>query len=428
MSKELFSRITLVGMGPGDPGLVCARARQAISCAGILYGSPRMLQTAAQILGEAELAGKTLRNIYRRDAIVSEFSREPDSSAAAVLYSGSLSLSSGASSWKRDPVKRIPGISSADYFLDYLGLDRTEVCIFSAHGRQADALPAVLGNRRLLLLPGDRDSFRQLLLNLQNADPQIRLTLASSLSYPEERIKAGTLSDFLQESLPPLSLALFENDHPRMQDTGFDIPDEEFVRDIQEDGTRNPRPTPMTKQEVRDLALSLLHLSADSVLYDIGAGTGSVSVAASRILSRGTIVAVERNPDALSVLYRNLDRFGVRNTVVLAGTAPQCLAPDSADAGLPVPTHALIGGSGGNLAGIVRMLLERSPQIRVAITAVSGETIQEILQLAGQLETEGRFTVSMRDLSVTRYRKAGRVHIRTAQNPVLIAVIAPASV
>lgn len=179
------------------------------------------------------------------------------------------------------------------------------------------------------------------------------------------------------------------------------ISDQQFIRgDV-----------PMTKAEVRVISLSKLDLHEDSLLYDVGAGTGSVSVQAARLLARGSVIAMERNKTALELLEQNKARFGVDNLRIVAGEAPHCMAE------LPPPDRVFIGGSGGNLEDIVELVDNRLPLGgRIVINAVTIGTVDRAVNLlAGKNYLTDAVTVN-----VSRLKKVGGSYLWQAQNPVTI--------
>ena len=124
------------------------------------------------------------------------------------------------------------------------------------------------------------------------------------------------------------------------------LPDDAFEQ-------RRPLKGQITKREVRAVSLYSLGLRSDSVVWDIGAGTGSISVEASLIAREGTVYAVERDEESLPLLRRNLERWGSNNVQIVAGEAPDALV-DLAD-----PDAVFVGGSGGRLAEILDEAIKR---------------------------------------------------------------------
>ena len=170
----------------------------------------------------------------------------------------------------------------------------------------------------------------------------------------------------------------------------------------------------MTKSEVRMLSVAKLRLNDDSVIYDIGAGTGSVSIELAQSAYNGKVYAIEMKDAAADLIEQNKLKFRTPNGEVIRGTAPESMVD------LPAPTHAFIGGSSGNLKDIVKCLLEKNPKIRMVINAVTLETAGEIVSVIKELDLNEEEIITV---SVDRTRRVGRYHLMDAQNPVYIAVV-----
>src|SRR5581483_5499006 len=118
----------------------------------------------------------------------------------------------------------------------------------------------------------------------------------------------------------------------------------------------------ITKAEVRAVTLSKLRLAPDGVLWDVGAGSGALAVEAARLMPRGHVFAIERDPEQLACIERNCKRHGAGNVTIVAGQAPEALA------GLPAPSSVFLGGSGGRLAELLDAIdlpLDRHPTAEV---------------------------------------------------------------
>ena len=124
------------------------------------------------------------------------------------------------------------------------------------------------------------------------------------------------------------------------------LPDECFEQ-------RKPLRGQITKREVRAVSLYLLGIRSESMVWDIGAGTGSVSIEAGKIANAGCVIAVERDGESIDLLRRNVDRLAGSNVQVVYGEAPSVLAD------LPDPDSVFIGGSGGNLVSILEVATKR---------------------------------------------------------------------
>ena len=179
------------------------------------------------------------------------------------------------------------------------------------------------------------------------------------------------------------------------------IVDEQFVRDK----------VPMTKEEVRAVSLSKLRLMADSVCYDVGAGTGSVSVEMAMRAFKGKVYAIEKNPVAVALLKKNRQKFAADNLEIIEGLAPEALEA------LETPTHAFIGGSSGNMRAIMEHLLAKNPNVRMVINCIALETVSETLQCLKELPVKDAEIVQ---LLVGRAKEVGAYQMMMGENPIYI--------
>lgn len=182
------------------------------------------------------------------------------------------------------------------------------------------------------------------------------------------------------------------------------IADEEFIRGK----------VPMTKQEVRAASICKLRLREDSVVYDVGCGTGSVSVEIARLSPKIKVFAVDSNPKAVELTKKNAEKFELKNIEVLQGEAPQVLE------NLPNPTHAFIGGSGGKLEEIVKTLCKKNPEIRIVMNAVTLESISQIEKIINQKTLKDYEVVQF---FITKSQKLGNHNLLKAENPVFVCAL-----
>ena len=180
--------------------------------------------------------------------------------------------------------------------------------------------------------------------------------------------------------------------------------DDEFIRDK----------VPMSKEEVREVSICKLGLKRDSVLYDIGSGTGSVAVECALLSNDLTVYAIECKDEALKLIEANKRRFLLENIEIVKALAPEGLKD------LKKATHAFIGGSRGNLKEILETLKEINPEMRVVINAVSLETIGELSFILKEFEGAKADIVQ---LQVSRSDEVGSYHLMKAQNPVYICTV-----
>ena len=392
-------RVCIVGIGPGDRGGLTLRAHQALAEADCVIGARRMLEATAEP-GQAVHAAIAPEDI--RDFILShrEYRR------FAVVMSGDVGFFSGAK--KLLPLLQgcetelLPGISSLVYLCARLGESYEDVLPVTLHGRDNSILLPLARGRRVFVLVGGENGMGKLCRTLTQAGlGHTRVSAGENLSYPDEKITTGTAETLCDTHFDSLCAALLHCPGTPAPVT-FGMPDEAFVR---------AEAVPMTKSEVRAVCLSKLGLGEDAVAWDVGAGTGSVTVEMALAAQRGRIYAIERKDAAVALLKENCARFHTDNVTVVAGTAPECCRD------LPAPTHAFLGGTSGNMKEIIALLLEKNPAVRIVATAVTLESVAELTACLALFPDRKPEVVT---LSVARGRPLGAYHLMTAQNPIWI--------
>ncbi|WP_297208792.1 precorrin-6y C5,15-methyltransferase (decarboxylating) subunit CbiE [uncultured Flavonifractor sp.] len=388
-------KVYLIGVGMGTPGTITLDGLEAIRTCPVLVGAPRLLEPWAE-------SHQCVPLIAGSD-IAEYIGKRREEGPVGVLLSGDTGFYSGArrlwSLLEEHQVITIPGVSSLSCFCARLCLDWQDVKIVSAHGRSHNAVGEIQRNARTFALTGGSTKAQDICRELTRRGlGAVQVWVGERLGYDGERIAAGTAAELAEESFADLSVLLAENPNPvtrPFQSPG--LPDGSFLRgDV-----------PMTKEEVRTLALSKLRLAEDHVVWDVGAGTGSVSVECALACPAGQVFAVERKAEALALLEENKARFRACNLAVVRGEAPAALEE------LPAPHRVFIGGTSGKLSEILRVIFEKNPAARVVCTAVTLETVAEAARLFAGLEG-----AEMVQVSVTRTRPAGRYHLMDAQNPV----------
>jgi precorrin-6Y C5,15-methyltransferase (decarboxylating) len=166
----------------------------------------------------------------------------------------------------------------------------------------------------------------------------------------------------------------------------------------------------MTKAEVRAACLSKLALRPADLCYDVGCGTGSVTVEMALSAYRGRVYAIDQNEAALALTKENCAAFQIGNVETVCGPAPEAFSA------LPAPDAAFVGGSSGNLGGIVTALKDKNSQVRIVITAVALESALAAIRAMQEAGIEPELV----QLSVARAKAVGDLHLMNAQNPIFI--------
>ena len=392
--------VNVIGIGMGGDGLTLT-AKQRIDSSDLVIGAKRMVEAVAY--------EKDILEEYRSGEIIDYLRRNPKYRNISVLMSGDIGFYSGAKKLldklDRDEfdVHTEPGISSAVYLCSKIGTSWQDVYMTSAHGREANLVGLSRIHPKVFTLLSEEESVHEMAKLFIDYDMHVTITVGQDFGYDAESIFTGTPEEVLAHGFGKLCVALICNDSP-VTSNAISIPDEEFTRGD----------APMTKSEVRALSVAKLKLSDDSVIYDIGAGTGSVSIEMALVAVNGKVYAIEKEDPAADLIEVNKVKFKTPNVQVIRGLAPEAMMD------LPMPTHAFIGGSSGNLKDIVGCLLGKNPDIRIAINSVTIETLEETTQVIKEF---GLVEEEITCINVSKARKLGKYHLMTAQNPVYIAVV-----
>lgn len=397
-------QLYLVGIGMGNEKNRTVEAEQICQSVHLLIGARRMLQSV-------KTEGKAVFESYKPDEIAAYLAEHPQYETAAVLLSGDIGFYSGAKKLY-DAIERtegleqmeiypVSGISSVVYFCGKLGVSWEDVHLLSLHGRKQNLIDAVKYHEKVFVLCGEKDGISKICCKLKEYGlGDVKVAVGTDLSYEQERIVQGTAESLMKEDFAPLSVLLICNPDVEKR-IGHGLDDDLFLRGK----------VPMTKSEVRSISLSKLRLHKDAVIWDVGAGTGSVSIEAARLAKDGVVYAIEKKDEAIDLLEQNKRKFGTDNLEIIKGLAPEALE------GLPAPTHAFIGGSSGNLKEILEVLLEQNPGVRVVINAIALETVAEAMQC---LKTMAFTDVDIAQVSVAKGKKLGSYEMMMGQNPVYI--------
>ncbi len=182
------------------------------------------------------------------------------------------------------------------------------------------------------------------------------------------------------------------------------IPDEEFER---------TEDVPITKEEVRAVQISKARLSKGNTVYDIGCGSGSISVEAGlQIESSGKVFAVDFDPKAIELTKKNLEKFNVSNVTVILGNAKEEISK------LPEADSIFIGGTGGDTKEIVELSQNKLKSGgRIVIGTILIETLYSVLQILDKLQFE---SVDITQITIAKSRKTSTGTMMLARNPVTI--------
>ena len=418
-------KIILSGIGMGNTDGITREAYHAFEEAEVIFGAERMLEN---------LPGKGIKvPYYRADDIISYLIEHPQYTKVAAAFSGDSGFYSGAQSMKKaleeanekgilkSETTILPGISSVSALAARLGVSWNDAVLASIHGRRTNVVNLVRKNTKVFLLLSGKNDFEMLVNKFREAGiNHVKISAGYRLSYPEEKLFTFYLDEFETKlfDLPEgVYTCLIENEDCEEQILTPGIDDEIFSR----------TKVPMTKNEVRVLSISRLELTKNAVVYDVGSGTGSVSIECARLSPDIFVFAIEQKEEAANLTKENAVRLGLSDQIVVINKK----APEGFEE-LPTPTHVFIGGSSGALSDILSAIQKKlivkentkgktdkaSKGVRVVINAVSLETIAQITKL---IQTYPVKHVQLTQIQASRAHKLGSYNLMQAQNPVLIA-------
>ena len=391
-------KLALIGCGCGRESRT-AEADRAIREAELLIGPARLLREVPEAADriEANTPDEMLKAAFCSG-------REK----AAILLSGDSGFYSGARlliqklpKTMEDDVELIPGISSMQAFAARLREPWQGWRLCSAHGVECDPVSEVCHGKPAFFLTGGKQSPQNLCRQLTEAGLGfLQAAVGENLGSAAERIRRGAAEKIAEEEFAPLSVLLAEAAPGREMRTPG-IPDECFLRE---------KGIPMTKQDVRAVALAKLGVKPEDTCWDIGTGTGGIAVELA--LQAKRVYSVECDRKAMKLAEKNRKAFGAWNLRLIYGRAPEALK------GLPKPDAVFIGGSGGGLNEILSAVTEANPQARICVSAVTIENLSRGVETMRALGLLPEIT----QLSVSRGHEAGGLTLMQAQNPVTLIV------
>ncbi len=401
-----MGKITIAGIGMDGAATLTAEARAAVERADVLMGAERMLEPFKPF----KPRGKRTFPEYRAEELV-RLIEENEGADICVLMSGDSGFFSGTERLIRLLEKRgieaevLPGISSLSYFAAKIGKPWQSMKVVDLHGSGANIARAAARNSPCFFLLGGGNTPNSVCSRLcEYGLGGLRVRVGSDLGYPNERIIQGTARTLRETQFPGLCVMVTENEFPE-RGTRFGIPDEEFTRGS----------VPMTKAEVRSVIMSKLRVPENGICWDLGCGTGSVSVEMALSCFEGTVYSVDRSEDAVALTKENSRKFRCDNIRAVLGEIPEALSA------LPAPDSVFIGGAGGRIGAVLDEAYSRNPGAAAVVTAVSLETLNEATAAFG----ERGISPQIVQTAVTRTKRLGSHTMLSAETPIFIISAAP---
>jgi len=397
-----MKKIFVIGAGVEGQEGFSQRSLDLIRKANLLIGGERQLELFPVFDGDKLAIGNNLGEVVERI--------RQASGTVAVLASGDpLFFGIGRTLLRNFPaasLEFLPNVTSVQYAFAKIREPWDDAVFISAHGRGLQgAVDRIVANEKAAVLTDEVNTPKAIAAEMvRRGRDGYSAWLCENLGSAEERIIETDVKGLLEIDAASLNVLILIKDY----ETGsqryvptLGIPDDEFatVKKL------------ITKEEVRVVTLAKLKLRHDMTLWDIGAGSGSISIEADHLLPNGRIFAVERNEQCRGFIKENFRKFNVRNVTLVEGDAPACLEE------LPDPDRVFIGGSGGHLWQILQAVDARlAAGGRIVLNAVTLDTLtaaNEFLENAG-------YQIEVALINVSRTRPLTDYKMFEAYNPVYI--------
>ncbi|NLV24630.1 MAG: precorrin-6y C5,15-methyltransferase (decarboxylating) subunit CbiE [Deltaproteobacteria bacterium] len=356
-----MAKIVVVGAGVQGQEGFSRKALEEIGRAEVLAGRPAHLALFPDFPGDKVAFNDAPTEII--DFLQSTGRR------VVVLSSGDpLFFGSGSQLLRNLPEERlefIPNVSSLQYAFAKIRIPWDDAVFVSLLGRNLSTeVDRIVAAEKAAILTDKVNTPGDIAAELMARGREgYKVYLCENLGSPQERIVITDIRSLRGMTTADLNLLILIKEYDGTREACqpvLGIPDEEF---------RLPRRI-MTQEEIRVLTLAKLRLRQDIILWDIGAGSGSVSIEADNLTRNGRIYAIEKDEERVQILRDNLRRMNSRKVIVVKGNAPECLDD------LPDPDRVFIGGAGGNLQEVLEVVEPRlAAGGRVVVNAMALDTL-----------------------------------------------------
>lgn len=368
--------VTVIGIGDDGCASLSARAAGAVAAAQVLVGGERHLSFFPQFSGERIVLKGGLTATLDR---VAELAGEHN---VCILASGDpLFFGVGGLVVTRlgaEHVEILPQPSAMQWAFARVGLKWEDATLLSVHGRPREGFVTRLKRAAKAACFTDPTNSPPVLARqmLDHGETAWQAWVCENLAGPGERVRSFTLEELAAcPDVGPLNVLILIRTDPNWRPPPV-------VPFLHEDAfaKRMPKKGLITKREVRLLSLAALELRPASVVWDVGAGSGSVAIEAAMFASEGRVYAIELDPEGVAICQDNIKTHGVDNVRVVAGRAPEALAD------LEDPDAVFVGGSKGSLHEIVEVAVKRlRPGGRLVVNAITLDNVGEAYQSFRQL-------------------------------------------
>jgi len=397
-----MKKVYVIGAGVEGQEGFSGRALDIINQAARLFGSEHLLALFPDFSGEKVVVDSSAAGLLER--------LNTEKGTSVILATGDpLFFSIGRYLLRNLPEESldfVPNVSSVQYAFAKIKEPWDDAVFISAEGRGIKgAVDRIVANDKAAVLTDKVNTPGAIAGEMiRRGREGYAAYLCENLGTAEERIVVTDVRGLLDIKAAPLNVLILIKEYEGGGDDyipTLGIPDEEFST------TKHL----ITKEEIRVVTLAKLNLRHDMVLWDVGAGSGSVSIEADSLLPNGRIFAIERNDQYVGFIKENLNRFNARHVTLIEGEAPAVFDD------LPDPDRVFIGGSGGNLWDILEAVDGRLPaEGRIVLNATTLDT----LTAANEFFDNAGYQVEVTTINIARTRPLTDYKMFEAYDPVYI--------
>lgn len=416
MDENGNNKVYVIGIGDNGAAGLSRESLALIEDAEILFGGERHLEFFSPANCEKVAVKSNLKEVAAR------INAELGKKRMVVLASGDP-LFYGIGKYlltkvPRENVEVLPYVSAMQLAFAKVKESWEDAALVSLHAKPMEDLLNVVKNsepKKIGIFTDDvntPDAISKTLI--ENGTNGYRAYVCENLGGEDEKISSGNPEEIARKKFSSLNVMILVKKAseyiPTPTETGtktwtFGIPDQEFHQ-------RTPEKGLITKSELRVVSLSKMKIRKDSVVWDIGAGSGSVSVESALLAPEGKVFAVEKNADDGGLIQKNIEKFKTQNVTVIHGLAPEALVsiPDDPDA-------VFIGGTAGNMNEILRICAERlKPGGRIVINLITVENLAESWESLKKLGLKSEVVL----FQVSRSQPILEMNRFAALNPVFV--------
>lgn len=418
----MIKPVYIIGVLDNGAAGLCPEALQRIRRADVLIGGQRTLLLLKNEMAQSVQQHDVAEGLSKCQQWIKQ--AQADNLNVVVLATGDP-MCHGIGSYLikqlgHDFCQIIPNVSTLQLAFARLGLAWQTAAICSVHSKDAGewhveagpehglypVLEAVRNNDLVAMFTSPKNSpdrIARLLITAGLGDV-FKLSVAEALLTDNEKLfRDLSLNDAAQQKFANPNVVILQRLSVN-QAILFGLPDELFVQ-------RKPDKGLITKREVRVVSLARLQLRSDSVVWDIGAGSGSIGLEAARLCHKGYVYAIEKNQADVAIAEQNRKQMGITNYRLQHGKAPDLLAD------WPNPDAVFFGGSGGELAALIELALSR---LKSGGYLVMNFVTLENLTLATKTLKALNVTWDVTQLQASRSQPILHMHRLQAENPVWI--------